>query len=146
MTKTLRQAVLQLFSGVAAMFLPIPPENQPALVRDHEGDPITENALSRATCELYHHYGMYLAPLTAVLTTLKHSQFGHQSSDTTIPSDGGELMGAVSHRVTDPGTDAKISPHEKVLKKVAAGHAGAAARKTKQDRLLEEPRAAKESL
>ena len=28
--------------------------------------------------ELYQRYGVFLAPLTAVLTTLKHCQFGHQ--------------------------------------------------------------------
>ena len=57
------------------MFLPI--ENQPRLIADLEGDPFVGHALSSTTCELYHRYGMFLAPLTAVLTTLKHYQFGH---------------------------------------------------------------------
>ena len=75
MTKTLGSAALQLYAGVAAMFFPI--ENQPGLIADLESDPFVGHALSSATCELYHRYGMYLAPLTAALTTLKHCQFGH---------------------------------------------------------------------
>ena len=75
MTKTLGSAALQLYAGVAAMFLPI--ENQPGLIADLEGDPFVGHAHSSATCELYHRYGMFLAPLTAALTYLKHCQFGH---------------------------------------------------------------------
>ena len=75
MTKTLGSAALQLYAGVAAMFLPI--ENQPGLIADLESDLFVRHALSSDTCQLYHCYGMYLAPLTAALTTLKHCQFGH---------------------------------------------------------------------
>ena len=74
MTNTLGSVALQLYAGVAAMFLPI--ENQPGLIADLESDLFVGHALSSATCELYHRYGMYLAPLTAALTTLKHCQFG----------------------------------------------------------------------
>ena len=75
MTKTLGSAALQIYAGTVAMFLPI--ENQPGLIADHESDPFVGHGLSSATCELYHRYGMFLAPLTAALTTLKHCQFGH---------------------------------------------------------------------
>ena len=51
MTKTLGSAALQLYAGVAAMFLPI--ENQPGLISDLESDPFVGHALSSATCELY---------------------------------------------------------------------------------------------
>ena len=54
------------------MFLSISGENQSGLIADLKGDLIVEHALSSATCELYHRYGMFLAPLTAVLTTMKH--------------------------------------------------------------------------
>ena len=57
MTKTLGYAAIQLYAGVASMFLPIPAENQPELVADLEGDPFVGHALSTATCELYHRYG-----------------------------------------------------------------------------------------
>ena len=75
MTKTLGSAALQLYAGVAAMLLPI--ENQPGLIADLESDPFVGHALSSATCELCHRYGMHLAPLTSALTTLKHCQCGH---------------------------------------------------------------------
>ena len=78
MTKTLGSAALQLYAGVVSMLLPIPAENQPGLIADLEGDPFVGHALSSATCELYHSYGMFLAPLTAVLTILKHCYFEHQ--------------------------------------------------------------------
>ena len=74
---TLASAALQLYAGVVSMFLPIPAENQAGLIADLEGDPFVGHALSSATCELYHRYGMFLAPLTAALTTIKHCQFGH---------------------------------------------------------------------
>ena len=69
------------------MFLPIPPENQFSLLNDLESDPFVEHALSSATCELYHRYGMYLAPLTAMLTTVKHCQFNKQNIEDIEVSD-----------------------------------------------------------
>ena len=150
MTKTLGSAALQLYAGVAAMFLPI--ENQPGLIADLMGDPFVGHTLSSATCELYHRYGMFLAPLTAVLTTLKHAQFGHcclleytmadtKQENQEMYTQAEEPAQSSVERVTDPKQKVKDK------KKVAAGHAGAAARKAKQEeRLLEQLRAAKESL
>ena len=89
MTKTLGSAALQLYAGVASMFLPI--ENQQWLIADLEGDPFVGHALSCATCELYHRYGVSLAPFTAALTTLKHCQFGHQCP--VRVHDGGDEAG-----------------------------------------------------
>lgn len=85
MTKTLGAAALQLYSTVVGKFLPIPPENRPKLVADLEADPFVEHALSSATCELYHKYGMYLAPLTTALTTAKYCQFGGITSQDIQP-------------------------------------------------------------
>ena len=76
MTKTISQAVLQLYGSAAAKILPIPPENQPKLVADLEADPFVAQALLSATCELYHRYGTCLAPITAALTTVRYCQFG----------------------------------------------------------------------
>ena len=91
MTKTLGAAVLQLYTSVASLFLPIPPEEQPKLLAELEADPFVEHAVSTSTCELYHHFGMYLAPMTTALTTLRHCQFGdrhRQSIDSCDGSDG----------------------------------------------------------
>ena len=72
MTEALGQTALQLYTQVASQFLPIPIGNQPQLLTDLEADPFVGHALSTASCELYHRYGMYLAPLTAALTTVRH--------------------------------------------------------------------------
>ena len=74
MTRTLGQAALQIYSKLASSFLPIP--SQSDLVHDLEVDPFVGHALSSVTCELYHRYGMFLAPLTIALSTAKHCQFG----------------------------------------------------------------------
>ena len=78
MTKTLGSAALKLYAGAVSRFLPIPAENHPGLIADPKGDPFVGHALSSATCELYLRYGMFLAPLTAVLTTIKHCPFRHR--------------------------------------------------------------------
>ena len=78
MTKTLGKAVLQLYTTVATMFLPIPPENRQPLMEDLESDPFVGHALTSTACELYYRYGKLLAPITAALTTAKYCQFGHR--------------------------------------------------------------------
>ena len=72
MTKTLGQSALKLYVKAASLFLPIPAESQPELIADLEADPFVGHALSSAAFELYHRYGMFLAPLTTAMTTVKH--------------------------------------------------------------------------
>ena len=91
MTKTLGSAALQFYAGVVSIFLPIPAENQPRLIADLEGDPFVGHTLSIATCQLYHRYGMFLAPLTTALTTIKHCQFGHRCP--AVINDGNQAEG-----------------------------------------------------
>ena len=79
MTKTLGAAALQLYTSTVSMFLPIPPEEQPKLLTELKSDLFVEHTVSNATCELYHKFGMILAPLTAALTTLRHCRFGQQA-------------------------------------------------------------------
>ena len=100
MTKTQKSAALQLYAGVVSMFLLIQAENQPGLIADLEGDPCVGHALSSATCELYHRYGMFLAPLTAALTTIKHCQFGHRCP--AVINDGNQADGR------EPAGDARL--------------------------------------
>ena len=90
-TNTLGSAALQLYAGVVSMFLPIPAEHQPGLIADLDGDPFVGYALSNATCELYHRYGMFLAPLTAALTTIKHCQSRHRCP--AVINDGNQADG-----------------------------------------------------
>ena len=109
MTKRLGEATLKLYAKAAITFLPIPTENQPALVADLEGDPFVGHALSSAACELYHQYDMLLAPLTAVMTTIKHCQFEHEHSQ--VINDGREQPkdGGNEQFITSGTSDSRIS-------------------------------------
>jgi len=75
MIKTLGRSALQAAALAASYFLLIPKQNRPKLVSDLEADPFVLNALNFAMAELIHKYGMYLAPLTAVLPTAKYGDF-----------------------------------------------------------------------
>ena len=109
MTKILGAAGLQLYISVASSLLPIPREEQPKLLAELELDPFVEHALSIATCELYHCFGMYLAPLTAGLATMKHCRFGDgaciDDTDMTTQDAGG--------RPDDTGTECRRSVIER---------------------------------
>ena len=78
MTKTLGKAALQLYTTMATMFLPLPPENRQPLMEDLESDLIVDRVLNRTACELYYRYGNLLAPITVALTTAQYCQFGHR--------------------------------------------------------------------
>ena len=88
-TKTLGKAALQLYTTLATMFLPLPPENQQPLMEDLESDLIVDRVLNRTACELYYRYGNLLAPITVALTTAKYCQFGHRCPK-NIEEDGRE--------------------------------------------------------
>ena len=104
MTRTLGAAALQLYTSVASMLLPIPPEEQPELLSELESDPFVEHAVSGATCELYHRFGMYLAPVTAALTTLRHCRFGH-GDDTSYHRDDTDVTSEDGGRSDETGTE-----------------------------------------
>lgn len=92
MTKTLGSAVLQIYTMTASRFLPIPADKQPLLAADLEADPFVGHALNTITCELYHRYGMYLAPVTAMLSTFKYCEHKFASTEDdggTYHSNGG---------------------------------------------------------
>lgn len=80
MTKTLGSAALQIYTMAASRLLPIPADKQPLLAADLEADPFVGHALNTITCELYHRYGMYLAPVTAMLSTFKYCQASEHTS------------------------------------------------------------------
>ena len=76
MSKSLGSSLLHMYASMASMLLPLSPSRQPELVADLEQDPFVSSALQSACCELYYRYGMYLAPLTAALTTAMHCDWG----------------------------------------------------------------------
>ena len=90
MVKTLGASALQMYALAAGTFLPIPHENQPQLVSDLDEDPFVKHALTTACCELYNRYGMYLAPLTAAMTTAKHCQFGDRETPANTTTEDGD--------------------------------------------------------
>lgn len=84
MTKTLANSMINLYAlGVSKVF---PVANPPQLIDDLTEDPFVNNALTTVCCEMYYKYGMYLAPLTAMLTTVKHIDF--QKNNNTEVKDG----------------------------------------------------------
>ena len=93
MTKTLGQSICSLYALVAGRYLPIPFESQDSLRSDLEKDPFVGHALTTITCELYHKYGMYLAPITAALTTAKYCEFKQIKSNVNINNDGKPING-----------------------------------------------------
>ena len=82
MSKSLGSTLLRLYASAASKLLPLPRSRQPGLIADLEQDPFVSSALQSACCELYYRYGMYLAPLTAALTTAKHCDWAGHVEDT----------------------------------------------------------------
>jgi len=88
MSKCLGSFLLRLYASAASMLQPLPPSRQPELVADLEQDPFVSSTLKSTYCELYDRYGMYLAPLTTVLTTAKHCEWGCPSTiEDTVEAD-----------------------------------------------------------
>ena len=80
MTKTLGNSFINLYvMGVSKYFNVVDP---PKLIQDLEEDPFINHALTSSCCELYYRYGMYLAPLTAMLTTARHIDFNKKENIT----------------------------------------------------------------
>ena len=70
MLKSLRKSIINMHSMGACAALGI--SNQDALCEDLESDPFLNSALQRSTCELYHRFGSFLAPLSVGLITSRH--------------------------------------------------------------------------
>ena len=98
MTKTLGRFALELAALAAAHFFPIPEENRPWLVSDLEKDPFVDHALNYFMCELYHKYGMFLAPFTAAVLKAKHCRF-----------EGSQMMGIPQHGIGGRDDDTSSS-------------------------------------
>lgn len=60
----------------------------PKQISDLEEDPYVNHALISACCELYYKYGTYLAPFTAMLTTVRHVDFNKNKNIADIKTDG----------------------------------------------------------
>ena len=70
MVKSLGHSIINMYSMRACSVLRI--TNQDALSEDLENDPFLNSALQRITCELYHTFGSFLAPLSVGIITSRH--------------------------------------------------------------------------
>ena len=72
MTKSLGKSVINLYSNVACSVLGV--GNQQDLSDDLECDPFLcdPSAMQRFTCDLYYHFGVFLAPVSVGIITGKH--------------------------------------------------------------------------
>ena len=70
MTKSLGKSIINLYSNVACSVLGI--GNQQDLSNDLECDPFLNTAMQRFTCDLYYHFGAFLAPVSVGIIAGKH--------------------------------------------------------------------------
>ena len=78
MTKTLGNSFINLYvMGLSKYFNVVDP---PKLIQDLEEDTFINHALTSSCFELYYRYGMYIAPLTAMLTTARHIIFNKKEN------------------------------------------------------------------
>ena len=80
MTKTLGNSFINLYVMGISKYFKI--KDEPKLIKDLEEDPFLDNALNTTCCQLYYKYGMFLAPLTTILTTAKHVELKRKEEDT----------------------------------------------------------------
>ena len=86
MTKTLGNSFIYLYvMGVSKYFNVINPLK---LLKDLEEDPFISHALTSICCELYYKYGMYLAPFTAMFTTVTAKHINFNKNKNAIDKNG----------------------------------------------------------
>ena len=89
MIKSLGKSNINMYSIGASAALGI--SNQDALSEDLENDPFLNSALQRFTCELYHRFGSFLAPLSIGIITTRHYLSEHnKNGGTSATGDGGD--------------------------------------------------------
>ena len=93
MVKSLGHSIINMYSMGACAALGI--SNQDALSEDLENDPFLNSALQRATCELYHRFSSFLAPLSTGIITSRHylsehNKNGERTSGTGDNKNGGD--------------------------------------------------------
>ena len=92
MVHSLGCSIINMYSIGACAVLGI--SNQDALSEDLENDPFLNSTLQRATCELYHRFGSFLAPLSIGIITSRHYLYernknGEQERTSGIIATGG---------------------------------------------------------
>ena len=70
MTKSLGRSVIDLYSNIACSALGV--GSQQDLRNDLECDPFLNTALQRFRCDLYYHFGAFLAPISVGIITSEY--------------------------------------------------------------------------
>ena len=97
MINSLGKSIINMYSMGACSALGI--TNQDALSEDLENDPFLNFALQRFTCELYHRFGFFLAPLSVGIITSRHyllserNKNGERTSGTSATRDNKNVGG-----------------------------------------------------
>ena len=78
MVKSLGKLIINMYSMGACSALGM--TNQDASSEDLENDPFLNSALQRFTCELYHRFGSFLAPLSVGIITSRHYLSEHNKN------------------------------------------------------------------
>lgn len=91
MVKTIGKTLLTLYSNIVSYFVNI--EDTARLIEELDEDPFIDHAMNKTCCELYHKYGMYLAPLTTIITTAKYCNFKDKKIYNIITEHGDEQSG-----------------------------------------------------
>ena len=73
MTKTIGNSLINLYILGLSRFFDV--DDEARLFDELSDDPFIDQALAVVCCDLYYKYGVYLAPLTAALTSAKHINF-----------------------------------------------------------------------
>ena len=101
MTKSLGKSIINLYSNIACSVLGI--GNQQDLSNNLECDPFLNTALQIFTCDLYYHFGAFLAPVSVGIITGKHY----------AKNSGPELYGGSENRNCDPAKTGNCNKKEK---------------------------------
>ena len=93
MSKALGKSIIRAYSNVACIIIKIA-GSEDNLTKDLDEDPFLNRALQRITCNLYHSFGEYLAPISVALITGKqYSSFTPESAEIVIET---ELIDKIS--------------------------------------------------
>ena len=88
MIKSLGHSIINMYSMGACAVLEI--SNQDALSEDLENDPFLNSALQRFTCELYHRFDSFLAPLSIGIIMSRHYLSERNKNGVTSRTSGTE--------------------------------------------------------
>ena len=109
MVKSLGCSIINMYSMGAFAALGI--SDKDALSEDLENDPFLNSALQRFTCELYHRFGSFLAPLSGGIIMSRHylsecNKNGEQ--ERTSGTSGGNEGPATTEQVFTSGNEQKL--------------------------------------